>query len=132
MSRSRMPLVLGLGAAGGVGYYLYSAGGNPKVAQKQAEADAHKLSSEAKSHMPGRSSQAQKDAEKFGAQAGAKIDNFAGKTQADLQKVKADAEAYGKDLKQDALKKVDEFDRKVENKTAEAKSGISSWFGGSK
>jgi len=28
------------------------------------------------------------------------------------------------------LKKIDEFDRKVENKAAEAKSGISSWFGG--
>ncbi|KAK7931702.1 hypothetical protein PG985_002414 [Apiospora marii] len=132
MSRSRMPLVLGLGAAGGVGYYLYSAGGDPKVAQKKAEADAHKLSSEAKSHMPGRTSQAEKDAEKFGAQAGAKVDQFAGKTQADIAKLKADAEAYGKDLKQDALKKVDDFDRKVESKTAEAKSGISSWFGGSK
>lgn len=54
------------------------------------------------------------------------------KAQADAAKLKADAEAYGKDLKQDALKKVDEFDRKVETKTAEAKSGISSWFGGSK
>ncbi|KAK6851105.1 calcofluor white hypersensitive protein [Apiospora arundinis] len=132
MSRSRMPLVLGLGAAGGVGYYLYSAGGNPKVAQKKAEADAHKLSAEAKSHIPGRTSQAEKDAEKFGAQAGAKFDNVASKTQADLSKVKAEAENLGKDLKQDALKKVDQFDRKVETKTAEAKSGISSWFGGSK
>lgn len=28
---------LGLVAAGGVGYYLYSAGGDPKVAQKMAE-----------------------------------------------------------------------------------------------
>lgn len=37
MSRSRLPLVLGLTAAGGVGYYLYSAGGDPKVAQRQAE-----------------------------------------------------------------------------------------------
>jgi hypothetical protein len=30
------------------------------------------------------------------------------------------------------LKKVDEFDKKVEAETAKAKSGISSWFGGSK
>lgn len=56
----------------------------------------------------------------------------ANKTQADLGKVKAEVENYGKDLKQDTLKKVNEFDRKVETKTAEAKSGISSWFGGSK
>lgn len=37
MSRSRMPLILGLGAAGGVGYYLYTSGGKPKVAEKQFE-----------------------------------------------------------------------------------------------
>lgn len=28
------------------------------------------------------------------------------------------------------MKKIDEFDRKVENEAAKAKSGISSWFGG--
>lgn len=37
MSRSRMPLVLGLGAAGGIGYYLYSAGGNAKAAEAKFE-----------------------------------------------------------------------------------------------
>jgi hypothetical protein len=37
MSRSRLPLILGLTAAGGVGYYLYTAGGNPKVAEKKFE-----------------------------------------------------------------------------------------------
>jgi hypothetical protein len=37
MSKSRVPLVLGLTAAGGVGYYLYGAGGNPKAAEKQLE-----------------------------------------------------------------------------------------------
>ena len=36
MSR-RGVTALGIAAAGGVGYYLYSAGGNPKVAQKQFE-----------------------------------------------------------------------------------------------
>ncbi len=36
-TKSRIPLYLGLTAAGGVGYYLYSAGGNPKVAEKQFE-----------------------------------------------------------------------------------------------
>lgn len=37
MSRTRAPLFLGLAAAGGVGYYLYGAGGNPKVAEKRFE-----------------------------------------------------------------------------------------------
>lgn len=41
MSRSRLPLYLGLGVAGVGGYYLYSAGGDPKVAQKKAERMRH-------------------------------------------------------------------------------------------
>lgn len=35
--KSRAPLLITLAAAGGVGYYLYNAGGNPKVAEKQVE-----------------------------------------------------------------------------------------------
>lgn len=35
--KSKIPLFLGLTAAGGVGYYLYNAGGSPKVAEKQFE-----------------------------------------------------------------------------------------------
>ncbi|KAI1865872.1 uncharacterized protein JN550_008130 [Neoarthrinium moseri] len=109
MSKSKAPLLIGLTAAGGIGYYLYGAGGNATVAQKNAEADAHKLSAKVKSEIPGRANEAEKRAESYGAQAGAKFDSAAS-----------------------TLKKVDEFDRKVEQKTAEAKSGISSWFGGSK
>lgn len=37
MSRSRIPLVIGGTAAAGIGYYLYTAGGDGKVASKQAE-----------------------------------------------------------------------------------------------
>jgi hypothetical protein len=36
MSNRALP-VIGLAAAGGVGYYLYSAGGDPKLAEKKAE-----------------------------------------------------------------------------------------------
>ena len=39
MSRSRAPLLLALTAAGGVGYYMYQSGGNPKVAEKQFESE---------------------------------------------------------------------------------------------
>lgn len=59
------------------------------------------------------------------------------KSQAELQKAKAnaeayakEAEAYAKDAKTATLKKVDEFDKTVEQKAAEAKSGLSGWFGG--
>ncbi|KAI1501488.1 hypothetical protein F5X99DRAFT_382680 [Biscogniauxia marginata] len=122
MSKSRLPLALGLTAVGGVGYYLYRAGGDTKVAKNQAEADAHKFGSKVK----GREQDAEKEAERLGKQAGAKFDNAVGKTQAELQK----AEAYTKETKDAALKKVDEFDKKVENEAAKAKGGITSWFGG--
>jgi hypothetical protein len=36
MSNRALPAI-GLAAAGGVGYYLYSAGGDPKLAEKKAE-----------------------------------------------------------------------------------------------
>ncbi|KAI0549937.1 hypothetical protein F4679DRAFT_544268 [Xylaria curta] len=130
MSRSRMPLILGGTAAAGIGYYLYTAGGDGKVAQKQAEADAHKLSSKFKGELPGRGKEAEKDAELYGKQAGAKIDSALNKTEAELSKARKEAEAYAKDTKNATMKKIDEFDKKVETEASKAKSGISSWFGG--
>lgn len=52
------------------------------------------------------------------------------KTQAELQKGKAEAAAYAKDAKNATIQEIDKFDKKVEEKAAQAKSGISSWFGG--
>ena len=37
MSKARTPIILGLAAAGGVGYYLYNSGGSAKAAEKQFE-----------------------------------------------------------------------------------------------
>ncbi|KAJ8114933.1 hypothetical protein ONZ43_g4786 [Nemania bipapillata] len=131
MSRSRMPLLIGGTAAAGIGYYLYTAGGDGKVAQKQAEADAHKLSAKFKNEAD-RGKEAEKEAERLGRQAGAKVDSVLSKTEAELSKARSEAEAYTKDTKDAALKKINEFDKKVENEASKAKSGISSWFGGSK
>jgi hypothetical protein len=36
-ARSRLPLIAGLSAATFGGYYMYTAGGSPKVAEKQVE-----------------------------------------------------------------------------------------------
>ncbi|KAH8596527.1 hypothetical protein B0O99DRAFT_620685 [Bisporella sp. PMI_857] len=124
--KSRLPLVLGLTAAGGVGYYLYSAGGSPKVAEKQFESDLARASAKVKSEIPGRGKEAQKEGEKWASEAGAKLDSAADKARAELARV----EQYGKDAKVDALKKIDAADRKIETEAAKAKSGISSWFGG--
>ncbi len=89
--KSNALLYVGLAAAGGVGYYLYSAGGNPKVAEKNFESmslcdlsrfivlnyigDLSKASAKVKSELPGRGTEAQKDAEKWSSQAGAKVDS---------------------------------------------------------
>jgi hypothetical protein len=40
-ARSRLPLIAGLGAATFGGYYMYRAGGSPKVAEKQMESMYH-------------------------------------------------------------------------------------------
>jgi vacuolar-type H+-ATPase subunit H len=40
------------------------------------------------------------------------------------------AEQFRKDAAKELNKEVDKFDKTVEKKTSEAKSGISSWFGG--
>lgn len=51
--------------------------------------------------------------------------------QADKAKAElAKADAYRKEAERNAMKKINETDRKIEQKAAEAKSGISSWFGG--
>ena len=47
----------------------------------------------------------------------------------DISKAKSDAEAYAKSTKADALKKIDEFDRKVEEGASKSKGYFSSWFG---
>ncbi|OHE93994.1 hypothetical protein CORC01_10686 [Colletotrichum orchidophilum] len=149
MSKSKAPLYLGLTAAGGVGYYLYSAGGNPTAAEKKFESmfsssnhrlgygcilntdppypgDVHKASAEVKSHLPGRTP----DAQNKGAQVGAKLDEAVAEVDKKFSATKSNVEAYAKDAKAEALKKVDAFDKTVETEAAKAKSGISSWFGG--
>ncbi|KAI6714321.1 hypothetical protein JHW43_003135 [Diplocarpon mali] len=128
--KSRAPLFIGLAAAGGVGYYLYNAGGNPKVAEKQAEgvwsARDALTSAKIKSEIPGRTQEAQKEGEKWASQAGAKVDSAVATSKAELAKAEGKFDQYRKE----AGAKIDAADKKIENKAAEAKSGISSWFGG--
>ncbi|MCJ1302061.1 hypothetical protein MMC08_004862 [Hypocenomyce scalaris] len=149
--KSRLPLILGLTAAGGVGYYLYAAGGDPKVAEKKFEHDAAAASSKARSSLPGQGKEAQKKGEEMASTVGAKFDSTVNDAKAKLSEAdsKASAKMYEADKKIGQLKndgtakfdqvrketenefhdKIDKFDKTVERKTAEAKSGISSWFG---
>ncbi|TQS32603.1 hypothetical protein Golomagni_07077 [Golovinomyces magnicellulatus] len=127
MSRSRMPLILGLGAAGGVGYYLYSAGGNAKVAENKFESDVHKASAKVKDALPGKA-QTETDLKNLGKDAGAKLDKAWADADKQVSKAKSNAESYAKDAKAETLKAVDKFDQKVEEGAAKAKSGVSGWF----
>ncbi|WPH01447.1 Hypothetical protein R9X50_00429300 [Acrodontium crateriforme] len=131
--------ITGLAAAGGVGYYLYNAGGDPKAAEKQFEADASKLTSKVKSQGANIS----KDAKTYGAEAGAKVDQAIADAKAGVNKADAKLESYRKDAeskieaslkdaRQQGNKAVDAFDKNVTEGAAKAKSGISSWLGGSK
>ncbi|KAK3179834.1 hypothetical protein K4F52_008751 [Lecanicillium sp. MT-2017a] len=127
MSKSRMPLILGLGAAGGVGYYLYNAGGNAKAAENKFESDVHKASANIKSHLPG-SGKTEKEMKGYGAEAGAKVDKAWNEADAKAKAARESAESYAKDAKAEAFKAVDKFDKTVEEGAAKAKSGLSGWF----
>ncbi|KAK3903946.1 hypothetical protein C8A05DRAFT_32283 [Staphylotrichum tortipilum] len=99
MSRSRATLAIGLAAAGGVGYYLYSAGGSPSAAGKKFESDAYHVADKVSA-----------EAEQKGRQVDAK------------------AEAFNKNVSK-AKGEVDAAARKVEEDAAKGKSYLSSWFG---
>ncbi|KAL2159110.1 hypothetical protein VTH06DRAFT_2869 [Thermothelomyces fergusii] len=129
MSRSKAPLAIGLVAAGGVGYYLYSAGGSPRAAEKQFESDAHHVAAKIKGEAPHRSTDIEQQGRKVGQEIGSKVDSAVETVNRDISKVKNDTESYAKAAKADALKKVDEFDRKVEDSASKGKSYLSSWFG---
>jgi len=129
--------IAGLAVAGAAGYYLYSAGGDPKVAEKQLEADASKASAKVRSELPGRTKEAEKTAQSYekkgealATSAGKKFDEAFADTKSKLAQTKEQAESYRKDAAKELNKDIDKFDKTVEKKTAEAKSGLSSWFGG--
>jgi len=126
MSRSRTPLILATAAAGGVGYYLYTAGGNPKVAEKQFESDAHAAAAKIRGQVP---SKPHTDATREGAKIGSKIDSAISTADQELSKAKHETESYAKAAKAETLKKIDEFDRKVEAEAAKGKGYLSGWFG---
>ncbi|THX26039.1 hypothetical protein D6D10_09792 [Aureobasidium pullulans] len=147
---SRLPLIAGLGAATFGGYYMYRAGGNPKVAEKQIERmylscmtsaaatnmltdDAARLSSAARDELPGRAKELKTEAKVYGEQIGQKIDGAVkdarDKTRefdAKFETYRADAEKNINKYSQEANKEfnsaVDTFDKKVGDAAANAKA----------
>lgn len=131
MSRSKAPIYIGTVLAGGVGYYLYSAGGSPKVAQKEFESDAHKAAAKVRGEIghPTQQTNYEKEGKHLGQSAGAKFDSAINTIDKDLSKAKHETESYAKSAKAETLKKIDQMDRKVEEQAAKSKGYLSSWFG---
>ncbi|KAJ6138602.1 hypothetical protein N7471_005088 [Penicillium samsonianum] len=141
MSKSRVPLYLGLAAAGAGGYYLYSAGGNPSAAKHQMRIDAEK----AREKIPG-TNNAEKYGTDVGKEAGANVDDAIARARAEGKRIPEFAQE-GKEkldeLRGEAKSKfnanrdkinssVEQIDRDVEQKAAEAKGAVSGWFGSKK
>ncbi|KAK0745344.1 hypothetical protein B0T21DRAFT_359511 [Apiosordaria backusii] len=130
-TKSRAPLAIGAVVASGVGYYLYTAGGNPGW---QRSSDAHRAAAKIESKIPTNypthtTHKAEREATRVGQEVGSKIDSAVTSVNRDLSKAKHETEALAKQAKADTLKKIDEFDRTVEEKAAKSKSYLSSWFG---
>ncbi|KAL8693964.1 MAG: hypothetical protein Q9218_001322 [Villophora microphyllina] len=140
----------GATVAVGAAYYLYSAGGNPKVAEKKLE---HDLSA-ANARLHGKdlsASEAQKKGEVWAREAGATLDRTVNDVRGEIRQADSiimskihEAESKAAQLKDEAAKELkgalndttkdfkqtaDNFDKTVTRKTVEAKNGISSWLG---
>ncbi|QDS73047.1 hypothetical protein FKW77_009538 [Venturia effusa] len=138
---SRAVKIAGVVGAAGAGYYLYTAGGSPKVAEKQFEYDAARLSSKVRSELPGKEKEAKTQLKLSGEQAGKSIDSAFQQakdatTRADqsIQSYAASAEKKLGEIKVDTGKNlsasIDKFDKEVSKGAAESKSWLGSWFGG--
>ncbi|KAL2114537.1 hypothetical protein VUR80DRAFT_6022 [Thermomyces stellatus] len=112
-ARSKAPTYLAVAAAGGVGYYLYKAGGSPSAAAKKAKVDAH-IASDNKPT--------------YGREAGAKVDDAAYEAEKNVTQAKESTEAYAKDRKNELLRGIDKADEKIEEGASKAKG----WFGSGK
>ncbi|KAK3402793.1 hypothetical protein B0T20DRAFT_7764 [Sordaria brevicollis] len=130
MSQSRVLPMLGAGVVGLGGYYIWKSGGSPSAAEKKFEADLHRGAAKVKSEIPRtHQTDARSEGAAYGKEIGSKIDQAVSQADKTYSSTKSQAEALAKDTKAEALKKIDQFDRTVEQKAAEAKSGVSSWFG---
>jgi len=139
MAGKRVVQVAGLGAVGLGGYYLYNAGGSPKVAEKQFEHDAAKLSNKVQSGLPGNAKEAKTGIKLSAEEAGQKFDSAAAQAKEATSNVDRKLESYRasaeqkidatrKEVGKDLTKAVDSFDKNVQQGAAKSKSWLSGWF----
>ena len=138
----------GLAAVGGAAYYLYSAGGDPKLAEKKAEHDAANLARRVKGDFPGQDKEAKKAAEEGYESVRATAQQYADRAKTEAQKAEQKLDQYSvearkkyEEAKREAEREfnsgrkevnaaVDQFDKKVTEGAAQSKSWLGSWFGG--
>ncbi|CAN9219564.1 unnamed protein product [Alternaria alternata] len=134
----------GVAALGGVTYYLYNAGGDPKLAEKKAEHDAATAARKLRGDYPGQDKEAKKAGEEGYEAVRANAQQYADQAKAEAKKAEQKFDAYSADAKKQyeeakaraerelhaAGKQVNaaanKFDAVVEDKAAKT----SSWFGG--
>ncbi|KAJ9641112.1 hypothetical protein H2201_007964 [Coniosporium apollinis] len=139
MSSNRGLVIGGTAVAGGIGYYLYRAGGNPKVAEREAERDLTKLTS--RGGAASTKDEAKAEFKLHAEEVGQKLDSALEKAKAETQKFDAKVEnylataekkvdEYTKEAGKELHTAVDTFDKKVAETAAKSKGYFSSWFGG--
>ncbi|KAF1971264.1 hypothetical protein BU23DRAFT_510306, partial [Bimuria novae-zelandiae CBS 107.79] len=122
---------------GGIGYYLYSAGGDPKLAEKKFEHDAATAARKVKGDYPGQDKEARKAGEESYEAVRAKAQSLANdaraeadKADAKINELSADARKKFEQLREEGARDVNaaanKFDKAVIEETKKAKG----WFGG--
>ncbi|KAH8707594.1 hypothetical protein GQ44DRAFT_715657 [Phaeosphaeriaceae sp. PMI808] len=101
---------LGVVAAGGVCYYLYSAGGDPKLAEKKAEHDAANALRQVKGNFPGQDKEAKKAAEEGYESIRSTAQQYANQAKTEAQKAEEKLDQYSVE----ARKKYEEAKRQAE------------------
>ncbi|KAK7522343.1 hypothetical protein IWZ03DRAFT_116125 [Phyllosticta citriasiana] len=107
--------------SGGVGWYLYQAGGSKKAVEREAQQNS------------------MTSAKTIGAEAGQKIDSAINEARTTANRVDQKLEAYraqadrkvgdySTQVKKDAHNAVEQFDKTVEDQAAKSKSWLSGWF----
>ncbi|KAF2009149.1 hypothetical protein BU24DRAFT_428671 [Aaosphaeria arxii CBS 175.79] len=131
----------GIAAAAGAGYYLYNAGGDPKLAEKKFEHDAAAASARVRGELPGREKEAKKAGEEGYEAIRSKAQELSNQAKAEADKAGQKFESYRQDAakkfeetRQEAGKEinqaVDKFDKTVSEGAEKSKSWVGSWFGG--
>ncbi|KAJ4337973.1 hypothetical protein N0V87_004321 [Didymella glomerata] len=115
MAGRRFATFGGLAAVGGATYYLYSAGGDAKLAEKKFEHDAANATRRVRGDFPGQDKEAKKAGEEGYEAVRATAQDYANRASAEAKKAEADLRAYT----QQAQNKAQAYSAEAQNKAQE-------------